>query len=159
VAGLAESAAFGLRGSTSGNTLSKDLDTLGERGRRSYCLLPLTTLGALGFGSSRKSAYGTADLQLMERVADLVALAVENALTRQAWQEEKERLQALLEINSALVSHLDLGTLIPAVRFRPRRAAAPLGPERTPRVSRSSRMMCSRSVVCSVFSDGAPPSS
>ena len=45
-------------------------------------------------------------------------MAVENALTRQALQEEKERLQALLEINSALVSHLDLGALIPAVGER-----------------------------------------
>jgi formate hydrogenlyase transcriptional activator len=103
----------------------KTLEILRERGNRSYCLLPLTTaqrkLGALGFGSSRESAYGTADLQLMERVAELVALAVENALTRQALQEEKERLQVALEVNSALASHLDLGALIPAVAERIRR--------------------------------------
>ena len=101
----------------------RTLDMLQERGNRSYCLLPLTTaqkkLGALGFGSSRESAYGTADLQLMERVAELVALAVENALTRQALQEEKERLQALLEVTSPLASHLDLGALSPAVAEHP----------------------------------------
>jgi len=51
----------------------------------------------------------------MERVAELLALAVENALTRQALKEEKERLRALLEVNSALVTHLDLEALIPAV--------------------------------------------
>src|SRR6266849_4607601 len=53
----------------------RTLDMLREHGNRSYVLLPLTTaqkkLGALGFGSSRESAYETADLQLMERVADL----------------------------------------------------------------------------------------
>jgi len=101
------------------------LDMLRERGNRSYCLLPLTTaqkkLGALGFGSSRESAYSTADLQLMERVTELVALAVENALTRQALEEEKERLQALLEVNSTLVSHLDFAALIPAIAERIRR--------------------------------------
>ncbi len=100
----------------------RSLDMLRERGNRSYGLLPLTTaqkkLGALGFGSSRVSAYGTADLQLMERVAELAALAVENALIRHALHEEKDRLQALLEVNSALVSHLDLGALIPAVGER-----------------------------------------
>ncbi|HLB87847.1 MAG TPA: sigma 54-interacting transcriptional regulator [Terriglobales bacterium] len=101
------------------------LDMLRERGNRSYCLLPLTTaqkkLGALGFGSSRESAYSTADLQLLERVTELVALAAENALTRQALQEDQERLHALVEINSALVSHLDVGASIPAVAERIRR--------------------------------------
>ena len=97
----------------------KTLGLLRERGNCSYCLLPLTTaqkkLGALGFGGSKESAYGPADLRLMERVAELLALAVENALTRQALKEEKERLRALLEVNSALVTHLDLEALIPAV--------------------------------------------
>ncbi len=94
------------------------LDGLRERGYRSYCLLPLTTagekLGVLGIGSSRESAYGTSDLQLIERVATLLALAVENELSRQALQEEKDRLQALLKVNAALVAHTDLGMLLPA---------------------------------------------
>ena len=58
------------------------------RGIRSYCMLPLSTaqkqLGALGFGTSKASAYGESDLQLLPRVAELIALAVENALMRQA---------------------------------------------------------------------------
>src|SRR5439155_12555463 len=53
---------------------------LRARGNCTYCLLPLTTahnkLGALGFGGSKESAYGPADLRLMERVAELLALAV-----------------------------------------------------------------------------------
>ncbi|HXM21564.1 MAG TPA: sigma 54-interacting transcriptional regulator [Terriglobales bacterium] len=95
------------------------LGRLRERDYRSCCLLPLTTarekLGVLSFGSSRESAYGTQDLQLMERVAALMALAVENRGTRQALQEEKERLQALLKVSAALVTHTDLGMLLPAV--------------------------------------------
>ncbi|MGB0118576.1 MAG: sigma 54-interacting transcriptional regulator [Terriglobales bacterium] len=93
-------------------------DGLREHGFCSYCLLPLTTarekLGVLGIGSSRESSYGTTDLRLMERVAALMALAVENELSRQALKKEKERLQALLKVNAALVTHTDLGMLLPA---------------------------------------------
>src|SRR5437870_4820085 len=53
------------------------------RGIRSYCMLPLSTaqkqLGALGFGTSKASAYGESDLQLLPRVAELIALALENS--------------------------------------------------------------------------------
>ena len=98
---------------------SGTFDRLRERGYRSYCLLPLTAaqdkLGVLGFGSSRASVYGTADLQLMERVAALMALAMENGATRQTLKEEKQRLQALLKVNAALVTHTDLGMLLSAV--------------------------------------------
>jgi len=55
------------------------LEALRKHGYRSYCLLPVTTarnkLGVLGIGSLRESAYDKADLQLMERVAALLALA------------------------------------------------------------------------------------
>jgi len=89
------------------------------RGIRSYCMLPLSTaqkqLGALGFGTSKASAYGESDLQLLPRVAELIALAVENALMRQALKEEKERLQSLVEINSLLVSNRDLQKMFPAI--------------------------------------------
>ena len=85
------------------------LALLREKGLRSYCWLPLTTaqkrLGALGVGSSRVNAYSEKDLRLLPRVAELVALAVENALTREALQQEKERLQMLLEVNTTLVTN------------------------------------------------------
>ena len=94
-------------------------DGFRKRGFCSYYLLPLTAarekLGVLGIGSSRESAYGSADLQLLEGVAALVALAVENKLSRQALKKEKERLQALLRVNAALISHMDLERLLPAV--------------------------------------------
>jgi formate hydrogenlyase transcriptional activator len=89
------------------------------KGVRSYCTLPLTTaqkrLGALGLGSSRANAYREEDVQLLRRVAELVALALENATTRVAVQEEKERLEMLLEVSTTLMSNLDVQQLFPAI--------------------------------------------
>jgi len=102
-----------------------DLNLLKERGIRSYCTLPLTTaqkrLGALGLGSSQVDAYSEKDLRLLPRVAELVAVAVENALTREALQQEKDRLQMLLEVNTTLVSNRELEQLFPAISMFMRR--------------------------------------
>ena len=95
------------------------LETLRARGIRSYCMFPLTTargrLGALGFGSARVNAYSESDLQLLEQAANLVTLAVENTLTRQDLNEEKQHLRTLLEINQSLVSNLDIQRMFPVV--------------------------------------------
>ncbi len=92
---------------------------LREKGIRSYCTLPLTTaqrrLGALGLGSTREDVYGEKNLRLLRRIAELVALAVENALMYGALQLEKDRLQTLLEVNSTLITSLDLQELFPAI--------------------------------------------
>ena len=102
-----------------------DLNVLREKGIRSYCTLPLTTaqkrLGALGLGSSQVDAYREKDLRLLPRVAELVAVAVENALTREALQQEKDRLQMLLEVNTTLVSNRELEQLFPAISIFMRR--------------------------------------
>jgi len=95
------------------------VNLLKQKGVRSYCTLPLTTtqkrFGALGLGSSRPNAYGEEDVQLLQRVAELVALALENAMTRAAFLEEKERLKMLLEVSSTLMSNLDVRELFPAI--------------------------------------------
>ncbi|MGA9813396.1 MAG: sigma 54-interacting transcriptional regulator, partial [Terriglobales bacterium] len=95
------------------------LRNLHEKGLRSYCWLPLTTaqkrLGTLGLGSSQANAYGVKDMRLLPRVAKLVAVAVENALTREALVREKERLHMLLEVNNTLVTNRDLQKLFPAI--------------------------------------------
>ncbi|HKS72615.1 MAG TPA: sigma 54-interacting transcriptional regulator [Terriglobales bacterium] len=95
------------------------LDRLREQGLRSYCVSPLTTsqrrLGALGLASARPHAYSEKDLQLLRRVAELAALAIENALNRQALEEERECLHALVEVNQSLVSDLDVEALLPTV--------------------------------------------
>ncbi len=95
------------------------LDVLRKRGLKSYCVLPMTTaqnrLGAIGFGSARAGAYLEADLEFMQRVANLVAVAVENLRTQQALAHDRDRLQVLLDVNNALVAHLELGELLPAI--------------------------------------------
>jgi formate hydrogenlyase transcriptional activator len=95
------------------------VNLLKEKGVRSYCTLPLTTgqkrLGALGLGSSRPNAYSAADVEVLRRVAELVALGLESAMTRAAFLGEKERLEALLEVSTTLMSNLDVQELFPKI--------------------------------------------
>jgi len=62
------------------------LQLLRDRGLRSHCWLPLTTaqkkLGTLGLGSGQLNAYADNDVGFLLRVAELVALAVENVVKR-----------------------------------------------------------------------------
>ena len=71
------------------------LQVLRSKGIQTYYALPLTNgdkrLGALGVASVKSNAYQEQDRQLLRRVAELVALAIENASTREALQEEKDR--------------------------------------------------------------------
>lgn len=95
------------------------VNLLRNKGIPSYCALPLTTagkrLGALGLGSPRVNAYGEESLRSLRKVTELVALAVENALTREALQQETERLQVLLEVNPTLMINRDLEKLFPEI--------------------------------------------
>ena len=114
----------------------EDLDTetrfpalvpmLRENGVKSFCSLPLTTalrrLGALGFGSMTRRAYTEADQHFMQQVANQVAVAVDNVLhdesehvAQQQLTRERDRLRLLLEVNNAVVSHLDLDDVFKAV--------------------------------------------
>ena len=98
---------------------SSYLNEAREMGMRSFCELPLTTkqrrFGTFSLGSSQSNLYGEAQLRLLQGMAQMVALSLENVLNRTALQEEKNRMQALLEINAALVSNLDLKELFPAI--------------------------------------------
>lgn len=95
------------------------LAQLEKRGIRSYCALPLTTaqrrLGSLGLGSSRPDAYQEKDLPFLQRVAELVALAVENVVGGYAFQHEKQRLEALVQLSTVLLSGKDLLNLFPGI--------------------------------------------
>ena len=97
-----------------------------ENGVRSFCVVPLTTahrrLGAMGFGSLRPRVYLDSEIAFMKQVAQQVAVAVDNALNLErtlAYQtqltRERDRQRLLLEVNNAVVSHLDLDQLFPAV--------------------------------------------
>ena len=95
------------------------LEVVRKAGIRSYCCLPLTVaekrLGGIGLGWSDLHVCGENELRFLQRVAELVALAVESVQNNAALQQENERMQMLLEVNAALVSSLDLPELFPAI--------------------------------------------
>ncbi len=95
------------------------LKAMRKTGIRSYCCVPVTTaqkkLGGIGLGFSALQSCEEKDLRFLERVAELVALAIENVQSISALQQEKERMQMLLEVNAALVSSLNLPELFPAI--------------------------------------------
>jgi formate hydrogenlyase transcriptional activator len=92
--------------------------------------LPLTTsrsrVGELAFGfRSDEVELPDSELQFMQRVADQVAVAIENASNfdsaRTAEREaarERDRSRLLLEVNNAVVSHLDLRELLRSISPR-----------------------------------------
>jgi len=97
-----------------------------DHGLKSGCINPLIahgrTLGALGVVSLSEDAFTPEAARLLEEISGQIAIAVENALnfetTREAEQlakQERDRSKLLLEINNALVSHLDLSELVKAV--------------------------------------------
>jgi formate hydrogenlyase transcriptional activator len=90
------------------------------------CIVPLTTvqrrLGAMSFVSTTPGAYSEIELEFLQQVARQVAVAVDNALNYDRVQryqkqlaEERDRLQALLEITSTVVANLNLGDLLSAI--------------------------------------------
>jgi formate hydrogenlyase transcriptional activator len=95
-------------------------------GVESYCAVPLVsargTLGSLSFGSLAPHAYSPDDIDFMGRVANLVAVAVENARSleivreqQRALQRERDQLDLLLEVTNAVVTQLDTRALFAAV--------------------------------------------
>ncbi|MGH7206279.1 MAG: sigma 54-interacting transcriptional regulator [Nitrospiraceae bacterium] len=104
----------------------KLMPMLRENGVQSFCAVPLTTalrrLGAMGFGSLQRRTYQEAELNFMQQVAKQVAVAVDNVLHDESAQSaqrqltrERDRVRLLLEVNNAVVSHLGLDDLFPAV--------------------------------------------
>jgi transcriptional regulator with GAF, ATPase, and Fis domain len=69
----------------------------------------------LGFCGTREGTPSESDQSLLQRVTNQVALAVENALNYESFTTERDRLKLLLDVNAAVVKHLDLKSLIEAV--------------------------------------------
>jgi len=99
---------------------------LKDIGVQSVCLFPLTTamrrLGAIGFGSLESHAFEDKNMGLLGQVAKQVAVAVDNVLNfagteaaQQSLARERDRLSLVLEINNAVVSHLELRELLKAI--------------------------------------------
>jgi formate hydrogenlyase transcriptional activator len=94
-----------------------------ERGIQSSISLPLIAhervLGALGVVSLREGTFTEEDATLLAQCSTQIAIAVENALNfenarqaEQAARKERDRSHLLLELNNAMVSHLDLHELV-----------------------------------------------
>ena len=73
-------------------------------------------------GSVREKAYQPAGFRFLEEVARQVAVAIDNALNfeqaqsaQQQLTHDRDRVRLLLEVNNAVVSHLDLDDLFRAV--------------------------------------------
>jgi len=86
-----------------------------EDGVNSFCVVSLTTavrrLGAMGFLSLQKAAYGETDLEFLQQVGNQVAVAVDNVLHHQDLIHDRDRLRLLLEVSEVIVSHRDLSSL------------------------------------------------
>ena len=89
---------------------------MSEDGVNSFCVVPLTTavrrLGAMGFLSLQKEAYGETDLEFLQQVGNQVAVAVDNVLHHQDLIRGRDRLRLLLEVSESIASHRDLGELL-----------------------------------------------
>jgi formate hydrogenlyase transcriptional activator len=73
-------------------------------------------IGVLCLASRTEDAFKQPDLNLLKQISSAIALWMENALTRESARKEKERLQALLEIDGALSqSGAEFRTVFPVI--------------------------------------------
>ena len=93
---------------------------------KSCCYLPLTTslrrVGAISFGSRLPGKFTDAEVPFLRRVANQVAVAIDNACHLQeslryqlTLSQERDRFRTLLEINNAIASRLELREFLEAV--------------------------------------------
>ena len=86
-----------------------------EDGTNSFCVVPLTTavrrLGAMGFSSLQKEAYGETDLEFLQQVGNQMAVAVDNVLHHRDLTHDRDRLRLLLEVSESIASHRELEEL------------------------------------------------
>lgn len=98
-------------------------------GVKSGCVVPLNchgkALGTLAIASFREAAYSEDDSEFLTQIAGQVAIAVQNSLNfeslRAAEREvakERDRSRLLLEVNNAVITHLNLSDLLKAVSDR-----------------------------------------
>ena len=86
-----------------------------EDGINSLCMVPLTTavrrLGAMGFASLKKEAYGETDVEFLQQIGKQVAVAVDNVLHYEELSRDRDRLRLLLEVSESIALHRDLSEL------------------------------------------------
>jgi len=108
------------------NSRSPIVQSIAAQGINSSCLAPLISrgraIGVISMASLRENAFTQEDAELLKLIASQIAIAVENALNferaRAAEDQAKrqsERVQLLLEINNAVISNLDLRSLMKTI--------------------------------------------
>jgi formate hydrogenlyase transcriptional activator len=105
---------------------SEVIGMMRDLGTKSVCYQPLTTpvrrLGVLSMGSLQPHQFPDSEMPFLLRIANQVAIAIDNALhfeEAQRYQKtlstERDRLRLLLEINHAIGSRLELHDFLEAV--------------------------------------------
>ena len=88
-------------------------------GLRSGCSVPLIShgrvLGTINVGCMHEAGVSDEDQELLEQISTQVAIAVENVLNFERAERERKRTQLLLDINNAVISHLDLEQLVKTI--------------------------------------------
>src|SRR5215475_1697761 len=103
-----------------------------KAGIRSDCIVPLIVegkiIGTLNVGSTEKNQYSESDLELLQEMANQVALAIVNMLSYEEIaalnarvERSAERYRTLLEINNAMITNLTHEDLLRAVSMILRR--------------------------------------
>jgi len=98
-------------------------------GVKSGCVVPLichgNALGTLAIASFKESAYTEDDSEFLSQIAGQVAIAVQNSLNFENLRfaecevaKERDRSRLLLEVNNAVITHLNLSDLLKAVSER-----------------------------------------
>src|SRR5215470_10969350 len=86
---------------------------------KSACVVPLilqgNAIGVVSLTSRSEAAFSEEDAQLLEQIADQLAIAVGNAVNFESAAWERDRRQLLLEVNNAVVSNLGLRDLLVSV--------------------------------------------
>ena len=101
-------------------------------GIKSGCAVPLIChekiVGSMALASLHESAFTEDDVELLTQIGAQAAIAVENAqnfnkawLAQQQVTHERDRSRLLLEVNNAVVSHLDLRELLKSIASSVRR--------------------------------------
>ncbi|HEX4900696.1 MAG TPA: sigma 54-interacting transcriptional regulator, partial [Pyrinomonadaceae bacterium] len=81
-----------------------------------------STIGVLNLGYRVEDAFSEADIELLVHIGGQIAIAVQNSVNferarkfEQRAARERDRIRLLLEINNAVVSHLDLKEVVKTV--------------------------------------------
>jgi formate hydrogenlyase transcriptional activator len=105
------------------SSLHRRINQLAGERIQSLCAAPLTSadscLGCLVIGSKQPAAYSQEDLRFLSPVTDVIATALNNAIsfdslrrTQDGWKAEKARLQLLLNLTGQIVSDLEIRHLL-----------------------------------------------